>query len=149
MKVSTIFATRAAALAALLLVMAAPVGAQRGKWWQDERFIRELGLTPEQSARVEEIFQTQQPLLRQRMDALNQAEKVWDRLVEKADDAAVMAQVDVVEGARAELNKTRIQMLLRMRRALTADQWAKFTALEQAQRDRGRSGPRPPDRRDR
>lgn len=147
MKVSRIFAARGAVLVALFVVLTAPVAAQRGKWWQDERFIRELGLTPEQSARVEEIFQNQQPLLRQRMETLNQAEKAWDRLVEKADDAAVMAQVDVVEAARAELNKTRIQMLLRMRRALTADQWAKFTALEQAQRDRGRNGPRPPDRR--
>ena len=147
MKVSRIFAARGAVLVALFVVLTAPVAAQRGKWWQDERFIRELGLTSEQSARVEEIFQNQQPLLRQRMETLNQAEKAWDRLVEKADDAAVMAQVDVVEAARAELNKTRIQMLLRMRRALTADQWAKFTALEQAQRDRGRNGPRPPDRR--
>ena len=149
MKVSRIFVARAATLAALVLFMTAPLAAQRGKWWQDERFIRELGLTPEQSARLEDVFQNQQPLLRQRMQTLDQAEKVWDRLVEKADDAAVMAQVDVVEAARAELNKTRIQMLLRMRRALTADQWAKFTALEQAQRDRGRSGPRPPERRDR
>ena len=149
MKVSTIFVARAASLAALILFMTVPLTAQRGKWWQDERFIRELGLTPEQSARLEEVFQNQQPLLRQRMQALNQAEKVWDRLVEKADDAAVMAQVDVVEEARAELNKTRIQMLLRMRRALTTDQWAKFTALEQAQRDRGRDGPRAPERRDR
>jgi hypothetical protein len=44
-----------------------------------------------------------------------------------------MKQVDVVEAARAELNKTRTMMLLRMRRSLTTDQWAKFTALAQTQ----------------
>jgi hypothetical protein len=47
----------------------------------------------------------------------------------------VMEQVDSVEAARAELNKLRIAMLLRMRRSLTADQWAKFTALHE--RDHG------------
>jgi hypothetical protein len=37
-------------------------------------------------------------------------------------------------------------MLLRMRRALTADQWAKFTALaeERNQRNRSRTPNRPP-----
>jgi Spy/CpxP family protein refolding chaperone len=135
---------RAAAVLALLALSAAPVFAQRGKWWQDERFGRELGLTPEQSTRLEDIFQKTQPTLRQRMQALDQAEKEFDRLVETGDDASVLDYVEIVETARAELNKTRTMMLLRMRRSLTADQWAKFTALAD-QRTRNR----PPDRRQR
>ena len=43
-----------------------------------------------------------------------------------------MDQVERVEAARAELNKSRTMMMLRMRRVLTRDQWAKFTALHQA-----------------
>jgi hypothetical protein len=71
------------------------------------------------------------------MLALNQAEKEFDRLVETGDDASVLDHVSIVEGARAELNKTRTMMLLRMRRSLTADQWAKFTALaDQRNRER-------------
>ncbi|MBM3820470.1 MAG: periplasmic heavy metal sensor [Acidimicrobiia bacterium] len=143
MKVSKIFVRRAAAMAALVLVFAVPAAAQRGKWWQNDRFVKELGLTPEQSTRLEEIFQKHQPTLRQRMDSLEQAERAFDHVVETGDDKTVMSQVDVVEAARAELNKTRTMMLLRMRRSLTADQWAKFTAL--AQNDRNR-GPRPPGR---
>ena len=128
---------RAVAIVALLAFSAAPALAQRGKWWQDERFRRELGLTPEQSTRLEEIFQKTQPTLRQRMHALDQAEKEFDRLVETGDDASVLDHVEIVETARAELNKTRTMMLLRMRRSLTTDQWAKFTALaEQRNRDR-------------
>ena len=138
MKVSKNFIKRASALAALLLFIAVPASAQRGKWWQDERFRRELLLTPEQSQRLEEIFQKHQPELRQRMDALDQAEKAFDRVVEKGDDTEVMGQVNVVETARAELNKSRTMMLLRMRRSLTTDQWAKFTALAGSQRDRDR-----------
>ena len=133
---------RAAAIITLLALGASPAFAQRGKWWQDERFRRELGLTAEQSARLEEIFQKTQPTLRQRMQALDQAEKEFDRLVETGDDASVLDHVEIVEAARAELNKTRTMMLLRMRRSLTADQWAKFTALAD-QRNRSRT----PDRR--
>jgi len=137
MKVSKNFASQVAVLAALIVLMAAPSFAQRGKWWQDERFRRELGLTAEQSTRLEEIFQKTQPMLRQRMQALDQAEKEFDRLVETGDDASVLDHVGIVEAARAELNKTRTVMLLRMRRSLTADQWAKFTALaEQRNRER-------------
>ncbi len=33
-------------------------GMQRMKWWQDEKVIAELRLAPEQSARIEEIWQT-------------------------------------------------------------------------------------------
>lgn len=146
MKVSKNFARGSAAVLALLLLWAVPASAQRGKWWQDERFRRELGLTDEQSARLEQIFQKHQPTLRERMQALDRAEEEFDRLVEKSDDASVMEQVGIVEAARAELNKVRTMMLLRMRRSLTAHQWAKFTAL-QANNQRGR--PRPPDRQQR
>ena len=125
-------------LALLLVSLPAPALAQRGKWWNDERFRTELGLTPEQSARLEEIFQKTQPVLRQRMQALEAAEDEFDRLVEKGDDSSVLDYVGTVEAARAELNKTRTVMLLRMRRSLTADQWAKFTALAD-QRDRQRT----------
>ena len=143
MKVSTVVA-RSVGVVALLAFCAAPALAQRGKWWQDERFRRELGLTAEQSTRLEQIFQKTQPTLRQRMQALDQAEEQFDRLVEKGDDASVLEYVGVVEAARAEVNKTRTVMLLRMRRSLTADQWAKFTALAE-QRNRERA----PDRRQR
>jgi Spy/CpxP family protein refolding chaperone len=141
MKVSKIF-VRAAAVAVVLMFCVAPALAQRGKWWKDERFQRELGLTTEQTARLEEVFQKTQPTLREQMQALNRVEKELDRLVERGDDATVMQQVEIVEAARAELNKTRTVMLLRMRRSLTADQWAKFTVLAD---QRGRS--RTPDRR--
>lgn len=149
MKVSTKFLIQCAAVAAFLVLGAAPADAQRGKWWQDERFVRELGLTAEQRTRLEEIFDKTQPTLRARMQALDEAQGQFDRLVEKADDASVLNQMAVVESARAELNKGRTMMLLRMRRSLTADQWAKFTALHQASNQRNRDRQGTPGRRDR
>src|SRR5262245_27233878 len=118
----TLFA-RVALMGALLCLTALPASAQGFKWWQDEDFRRELVLTVEQSTRLEEIFQKSLPTLRTRVDTLDKAQKEFDRLVEKADDGAVLQQVNVVENCRAELNKARVTMLLRMRRSLTADQW--------------------------
>ena len=144
MKVSRKF-HQFAACAAIVLVWCAPALAQRGKWWQDERFVHELSLTTEQRSHLEEIFQKHLPTLRLKMKDLDDAQAQFDRLVEKADDATVMAQVVTVETARAEVNKARTMMLLRMRRSLTTDQWAKFTALHEASTQRDRDRLRAPD----
>ena len=133
------FAIIAAAVVAVVALSAPAVSAQGFKWWQSDLYKRELGLTPEQSRRLEDIFQAAVPNLRVQKKALDQAETEFERLVEKGDDGAVMEQVGRVEIARAELNKSRTMMLLRMRRALTTDQWAKFTALHQAA-ERERAG---------
>jgi Spy/CpxP family protein refolding chaperone len=128
-------------LGALIVCLAStPASAQGFKWWQDEGYKTELGLTAEQSARLEDIFQGSSHELRQHKEALDRAQAEFDRIVERGDDTTIMEQVDAVETARAKLNKSRVMMLLRMRRTLTTDQWAKFTALNErnrAARDRG------------
>ena len=137
-------AGRRAALTAVVLaaavLSAAPASAQAFKWWQSERFKKELGLTQEQSAKIEGIFQKSLPNLRTEKDTLDKAEADFNQMVETSDDAQVMAQVTVVEGARAELNKSRTMMLLRMRRVLTPDQRVKFVMLQQQMRTHGRPG---------
>ena len=131
MKVTRFLAGFAVAVILAAGLFAVPASAQAFKWWHDETFRRELGLTTEQSARLEGIFQQALPHLRKNKEALDRAQAEFDRLVERAADGTVMEQVNAVEVARAELNKTRVMMLLRMRRSLTTDQWAKFTALQQ------------------
>ena len=123
---------RLVVLTAAILLIASPVLAQ-GKWWQSEKFTRELMLTPEQSKRLEDTFQAALPTLRAQKKALDKAETELEALVERGGDNAVMEHLNHVEFARAELNKSRTLMLLRMRRVLTTDQWAKFTALHQAE----------------
>jgi len=132
-----------AALVAVALLFAQPAAAQGNKWWQSEQYRRDLGLTTEQSRRLEEIFQAAVPTLKARKKALDLAEAEFERLVERGDDGSVMDQVERVEAARAELNKSHTMMMLSMRRVLTTDQWAKFTALHgAAERDRNRSSGR-------
>ena len=143
MSFSAISGRRAALVAFVVgaaVVCAPPAFAQGFKWWQSDTFRRELGLTQEQSTKIEAIFQKTVPVLRQQKDALDKSEADFNQMVEASDDAVVMAQVTVVEAARSELNKSRTMMLLRMRRVLTPDQRVKFVMLQQQTRNRGRSG---------
>jgi Spy/CpxP family protein refolding chaperone len=110
-----------------------PPGIRGVKWWQSDYYIKELGLTAEQTRRMEEIFQGALPTLKVQMTTLEEAEAKFERLVERGDDNQVMEQVNLVEAARADLNKTRTLMLLGMRKVLTSNQWARFTALQAAQ----------------
>jgi Spy/CpxP family protein refolding chaperone len=134
------FALVAAAVVGAAILSAPVASAQGFKWWQSEMFTRELGLTAEQSAKIEAIFQKTVPVLRQEKDTLDRAQADFNQMIEASDDAQVMAQVGVVEAARSELNKSRTMMLLRMRRVLTPDQRVKFVMLQQQTRNHGRSG---------
>ena len=131
-----------AALAVIALVSTPMSAAAQGfKWWQSDVYKKELGLTAEQVRRLEETFQKALPTLKAQKSALDAAEARFERLVEAGDDSAAMEQVNIVEATRAELNKTRALMLLGMRKLLTRDQWAKFTALHQATEKNGTKGP--------
>lgn len=126
------FALAALALAALVSIATLSAGQQGFKWWQSDHYKKELRLTAEQTRRMEEIFQKAMPQLKVQKSALDEAEAKFERLVESGEDTAVMEQINVVEAARAELNKGRTLMLYGMRKAMTRDQWVKFTALHQA-----------------
>jgi Spy/CpxP family protein refolding chaperone len=124
--------TTAIALPALVWITSATAGQQGFRWWQSERYIKELRLTAEQTKRMDEIFQKAMPQLKAQKSALDEAEAKFEKLVERGDDTVVLEQNNVVEAARADLNKSRAVMLYGMRKVMTRDQWAKFTALHQA-----------------
>src|ERR1051325_8130600 len=85
-------------------------------WWKDDKVIKELGLTPDQSTRIDAIFRATLPQLRQSKDDLDRQETELSRLIgQNADEGQVGHQVDKVEAIRGALNKMRTLMLLRMR----------------------------------
>jgi Spy/CpxP family protein refolding chaperone len=125
-------------LAALLLLTAAPALAQRAPdppgrpfaWWKSEPFKRELGLTAEQSTRIDRIWETTRPELRQEWDELSKLEDRLSHLIQtNADETVLTRQIDRVETARANANKTRSLMLVQMLKVLTPDQRTRFRAL--------------------
>ena len=127
-----------------------PAGAQTGfPWWTNDKVVRELGLTSEQSTRIDNVFRDSLPHMRQSKQELDRQEAELSRLIEtNADEAQVVRQVDKVEAVRASLNKMRTIQLVRMRQVLTSKQKDKFKAVfEQWQRDNPRP-PRPPNTKD-
>jgi Spy/CpxP family protein refolding chaperone len=136
-------------LAALLMVTAAQAEAQSFKWWKNDRFQRELALTPEQVARLEEIYQAAGPAMRAQKAALDRLQSDLSAMVTdaRADDAAAADLIARVESARADLGRTRGVMLYRMRRLLTSDQHTKLKVLFDEHERSRRGHSRPPDRR--
>ncbi len=136
-------------LAALLLLTASPLFAQRASgpgglnappfaWWKTDPFAQELGLTADQSARIDRIWETTRPELRQEWEELSKLEDKLSRLINAdADEAVLSRQIDRVETARANANKTRSVMLVQMLKVLSPEQRTRFAELQAKWRERG------------
>lgn len=132
------------ALSLLAVAAARSLEAQGFKWWQDDRFKRELSLSPEQIGKLEAVFQAALPTLRAQKRAFDKLEDELSRMVREArvEEREVEEFVTRVEAARADLSKTRTLMLFRMHRILSASQNDKlnelFDQLERERRGKGR-----------
>lgn len=101
-------------------------------WWKSEPFTREIGLTADQTARINAIWETARPELRQEGDELSKLDDKLSRLIQaNADDAVLARQIDRVEMARANANKTRALMLVQMRKVLTTEQRVRLDAIHE------------------
>jgi Spy/CpxP family protein refolding chaperone len=111
--------------------------AAQGKWWQAERFQKELGLTAEQITRIEGIYQASLPLQRAQKEAFDRREEKLSKVLADptSDEAAVVQASDRLELARNELSRTRTLMLFRIRRVLNDDQLVKLNAMHKHDRD--------------
>ena len=120
-------------LSLIVLSAAGPASGQGFgfKWWQTERFKKELSLTTEQITRIEGIFQTTEPLLRAQKTAIDRREEKLSKVIQdpKSDEAMLLQATDRLEAARNELSRTRTLMLFRMRRVLTDEQNIKINAM--------------------
>ena len=120
---------------------AAPAYAQSFKWWQTERFQKELVLTKEQIARIEGIYQTTEPMLRAQKQAVDKREEKVSKVIQdpKSDEPMLLQAIDRLEAARSEVSRTRTLMLYRIRRVLTDEQNVKINAMhakDRADRDK-------------
>jgi Spy/CpxP family protein refolding chaperone len=130
-------------LSLLTLLWAYPAHAQRFRWWKDDKFTRELALTPDQCARIDAVFQAASPALRAQQRALSNLEDELSKLVAEgtADEPEVEHFVGKVESARADLGKMRTMMIFRIRRVLTTDQHTKLQKLfDQNEKERRGKG---------
>ncbi len=101
-----------------------------GRWWDDPDFVKRLGLSEDQQKKMDEIFNTNRLKLIDQFAALQKEEVIMEPLVaaDPPDEAKLLAQIDRVAQARAELEKANARMLLGIRRQLTHEQWLKLEA---------------------
>jgi Spy/CpxP family protein refolding chaperone len=106
--------------------------------------VQKLSLTTDQQKKMDDIFQQSRLKLIDLNASLQKEEVVLDPLVaaDQPDESRVLAQIDRVAQARAELEKANARMLLGIRRVLNQDQWKKLQTHE-PRPEGAPGGPRP------
>jgi Spy/CpxP family protein refolding chaperone len=106
------------------------LGVPGGKWWTRPQMVQRLGLTGDQVKKMDDTFQQFRLKLIDYNATVQKEEAIMEPLLgaEQPDEAKIIAQIDKVAQARAELEKTNARMLLGIRRVLTLEQWYKMKA---------------------
>jgi Spy/CpxP family protein refolding chaperone len=119
---------------------------QFGRWWNNPEMAQKLGITDSQKKQMDDIFLQHRLKLIDLNANLEKQETLLHPMIEadQPDEAKILAQIDAVAQARAELANAR--MLFEVRKALTPDQWQKLKAMREEHRDGkmmrdGRRGP--------
>ena len=122
-------------------------GGFQGRWWNNPRVIERLKLTDEQRKAFDQILLEHRESLIDLHANLEKAELKLEPLVrdDQPNEGAILAQIDKVAQARAELEKANARYLLALRSKLTPDQWKQVQAFRQ-ERERGAWGGRDRDR---
>lgn len=99
-----------------------------GRWWNNPEMAKELSLNSDQQKRMDDIFQQNRLRLVDLTATLRREEITMEPLVgaDTPDEAKILAQIDKVAQARAELEKANARFLLGIRRVLTQEQWKKL-----------------------
>lgn len=107
-----------------------------GRWWTDPALVQTLGLTADQQKRIDTLFQQNRLKLIDLSAGLQKEEAILEPLLEadRPDESQVLAQIDRIAQARAELEKANARMLLGFRGVLTLEQWKKLQAEEPPRR---------------
>ena len=131
-------------LAAVFSFAVAAEATQSFKWWQSDAVAAEIGLTEDQGADIEAIFQFLRPKLRELAHRLHREEDELTAIMHamQAEEWEVALQIDKVEAARSALSKTRTLMLYRMHRTLTAEQSEALHAMWERRRSHEQSSSR-------
>jgi periplasmic protein CpxP/Spy len=116
-----------------------------GRWWDNPNLAKDLNLTADQTQKMNDIFQQSRLKLIDLHASLQKEEATLEPLInaDTPDEGKVLAQIDRVAQARAELEKANARMLLSVRQVLTADQWAKLKAARAQRMPHGLHGQGP------
>ena len=101
-----------------------------GMWWKNPMVVQRLALTPEQTKKMDGIFEQSRLQLIDLKANVEKQNALLEPLLSAnpPDTVKAMAQIDKVATARAELEKANARMLLGIRGVLTPEQWTKLHA---------------------
>jgi Spy/CpxP family protein refolding chaperone len=99
-----------------------------GKWWDNPQVAEQLALSADQKKKMDDIFQQHRMKLIDLNATVQKAELTMEPLVaaDQPDEAKIVAQIDKVAQARADLEKENARMLLGIRGVLTPEQYQKL-----------------------
>ena len=99
-----------------------------GTWWRNPEVVSRIGLTTDQTKRIDEIFLQSRVQLIDLHASLEKEQLLLDPLMDAnpVDQTKALAQIGKIADTRAELEKTDAKMLLGIRAVLNADQWTKL-----------------------
>jgi len=99
-----------------------------GTWWRNPEVVSRIGLTPDQTKHIDEIFLQSRVQLIDLHASLEKEELLLEPLMNAnpVDQTRALAQIGKIADTRAELEKTDAKMLLSIRAVLNADQWTKL-----------------------
>ena len=102
-----------------------------GRWWDKPDMAQKLGLTSQQQRKMDAIFESFLPSLERLHANLHHQEAILGPMIgaDNPNEGQILAQIDVVAQARANLEKEFARMLLGIRRQLTPEQWQKLKVM--------------------
>jgi Spy/CpxP family protein refolding chaperone len=117
-----------------------PQGAH-GRFWNDPQIVDQLKLTEDQRKAMDQILLDHREKLIDMRGNVEKAELAMEPLMsaDQPNESEILAQIDKVAQARAELEKANARFLLALRAKLTPEQWKQLQAMHN-QRHEGREG---------
>ena len=114
-------------------------GGNHGKWWNNPKVVETLKLTDEQRKAMDGILLDHREKLIDLRANVEKAELGLEPLigVDQPNESAILAQIDKVAQARAELEKGNARFLLALRGKLTPEQWKTLQAERANRENRG------------
>jgi len=106
------------------------MGGDHGRWWNNPQIAERLKLTDAQRKAMDDTMQQHRESLVDLRGSLEKAELELEPMMkeDQPNESQILAQIDKVAQARAELEKANARFLLAIRGKLTPEQWKQMQA---------------------
>jgi periplasmic protein CpxP/Spy len=112
---------------------------EHARWWNSPQTAEKYKLSDSQRKAMDDIYQQHRVTLVDLHGTLEKAELAMEPMMraDQPDESKILAQIDQVAQARAELEKANARMLFEIRRQLTPEQWKQIQADRAARPEHG------------